>query len=169
MSGATAWREVRAGFASTLISLAPALTMGLLAFAALGPQAASLGIPAALVSSALGGAIFALLSRAPMAAAGPSSAPVLVVGGLVARVVADPAFSASDPAAMTLLLALVAAAVLTMGAAQIALAVSGLVSWAKFVPQPVLAGFMNGVALLALLSLLPLLFGWPLARLQTFS
>ena len=168
-SGATAWRELQAGMAGTLISLAPALTMGLLAFSALGPQAATLGIPAALVSSALGGAVFALLSRAPMAAAGPASAPVLVVSALVARVAGDPAFSASDPAAVALLLALVAAAVVTMGAAQIALAVSGLVRWAKFVPQPVLAGFMNGVALLALLSLLPLLFGWPLARLKTFS
>ena len=33
----TAWREFQAGTAGMLISLAPALTMGLLAFAALGP------------------------------------------------------------------------------------------------------------------------------------
>ncbi len=168
-SRTTPWQELRAGMAGMLISLAPALTMGLLAFAALGPQAAMLGIPAALLSSAIGGAVFALLSRGPMAAGGPSSAPVLVVGALVARVAADPDFMAGDPAAMALLLALVAAAVVCMGAVQIALALSGLVRWAKFVPQPVLAGFMNGVALLALLSLLPLLFGWPLARLQSIG
>jgi len=156
-----AWRELQAGLAGTLISLAPVLTMGLLAFAALGPQAAALGIPATLLASAIGGAVFALLSRAPMAAGGPSSAPVLVLVALVARVAADPAFAAGDPAAVALLLALVAAAVVCMGLCQIALALSGLVRWAKFVPQPVLAGFMNGVALLALLALLPFLFGWP--------
>jgi SulP family sulfate permease len=160
-STAIAWRELQAGIAGTLISLAPALTMGLLAFAALGPQAAALGIPAALVSSVVGGAVFALLSRGPMAAGGPAAAPVLVLGALVARVAADPAFAVTDPAALALMLALVAAAVVSMGVFQIALGLSGLVRLAKFVPQPVLAGFMNGVALLALLALLPLLLGWP--------
>jgi len=152
--------------AGTFISLAPVLTMGLLAFAALGPQAAGLGIPASLVSSVVGGAVFAWLSRAPMPAGGPSAAPVLVLGTVVARVVDDPAFALSDPAAVAGLLALVAAAVIVMGACQIALGLSGLVRLAKFVPQPVLAGFMNGVALLALLALLPLMFGWPVGALQ---
>lgn len=36
--------------------------------------------------------------------------------------------------------------------------------FATFVPQ---AGFMNGVVMLALLSLLPLLFGWPFGALWT--
>ena len=166
LTRASAWRELQAGIAGTLISLAPALTMGLLAFAALGPQAAMLGIPAALVSSAIGGAVFALLARGPMAAGGPSAAPVLVLGTLVARVADDAAFSVSDPAAVALLLALVACAVVSMGLFQIGLGLSGLVRFAKYVPQPVLAGFMNGVALLALLALLPLLFGWPVGALQ---
>ena len=164
---ASAWHEVQAGLAGTVISLAPALTMGLLAFAALGPQAAALGIPAALVASTVGGAVFALLSRGPMAAGGPSAAPVLVVGTLVARVVADPAFAAADPAALALLLALVAAAVVSMGVCQVVLGLSGLVRFAKFVPQPVLGGFINGVTLLALLALLPLMFGWPIGTLWT--
>jgi SulP family sulfate permease len=158
-------REWQAGAAGTLISLAPALTMGLLAFAALGPQAAALGIPAALVSSVVGGTVFALLSRGPMAAGGPSAAPVLVVGTLVARVVAEPGFSADDPQAVALLLALLALAVVSMGLFQIVLGLSGLVRIAKYVPQPVLAGFVNGVALLAMIALLPLLFGWPIGSL----
>ena len=160
------WRELWAGMAGMFISLAPVLTMGLLAYAALGPQAAAVGIPAALVSSVVGGAVFAWLSRAPMPAGGPSAGPVLVLGTVVARVAVDPAFAASDPAALAGLMALAATAVVTMGACQIALGLSGLVRFAKFVPQPVLAGFMNGVALLALLALLPLMFGWPVGALQ---
>ena len=160
------WRELWAGMAGTFISVAPVLTMGLLAFAALGPQAAALGIPAALTASVVGGAVFAGLSRAPMPAGGPSAAPVLVLGTVVARVAADPAFAVGDLAAVAGLLALVAVAVIAMGACQIALGLSGLVRFAKFVPQPVLAGFMNGVALLAMLALLPLMFGWPVGALQ---
>ncbi len=160
------WRELWAGMAGTLISLAPVLTLGLLAFAALGPQAAGFGIPASLVSAVVGGAVFAGLSRAPMPAGGPSAAPVLVLGTVVARVSTDPAFAVGDPAAVAVLLALVAVAVIGMGACQIALGLSGLVRFAKFVPQPVLAGFMNGVALLALLAVLPLMLGWPVGALQ---
>lgn len=151
--------EFRAGFAGTLISLAPVIVMGLLAFAALGPRGAALGIPAAFVAAIAGGALFAALSRSPMAAAGPSAAPVLVVGALVARVAADPAFSAADPAALAQLLALVALAVAAMGALQVVLGLSGLAGFAKFVPQPVLAGYVNGVSLLALLAIVPLLLG----------
>ena len=159
-------RELWAGMAGMFISLAPVLTMGLLAFAALGPHAAALGIPASLVSTVVGGAVFAWLSRAPMPAAGPSAGPALVLGTVVAGVAADPAFSMSNPAALAGLMALAATAVITMGACQVALGLSGLVRFAKFVPQPVLAGFMNGVALLALLALLPLMFGWPVGALQ---
>lgn len=157
----SAWRELQAGAAGTLLSLGPALTLGLVAFATLGAQAATLGIPGALIASAVGGTVFALLSRGPMPAGGPSATPVLVVGSLVAHVVADPGFSAADPHALKLLLALVATAVVSMGVFQLALALSGLLRFAKYVPQPVLGGFMNGVSLLAFVALMPLLFGWP--------
>jgi len=166
-SRATVWREVRAGAAGMLLSLGPALTLGLLAFAAFGGSAAALGIPAALVSCAVGGTVFALLSHCPMPAAGPSATPVLVTAALVARIVADPAFSADQPASVAMLLALVGLAVVSMGLLQVLLGMSGLVRFAKYVPQPVLAGFMNGVALLALLALLPLLLGLPVGALQS--
>jgi MFS superfamily sulfate permease-like transporter len=48
-----------------------------------------------------------------------------------------------------------------MGLFQILLGLSGLGRMARFVPQPVLAGFMNGVALLILLSQFPILTGLP--------
>jgi MFS superfamily sulfate permease-like transporter len=163
---AALWPEVQAGFAGTLLSLGSALTLGLVAFAALGARATTLGIPAALVASSIGGAVFALLARGPMPAGGPSATPVLIVGTLVAHVAADPQFSAADADSIALLLALVAAAVVTMGALQIALGLSGLLRFAKFVPQPVLGGFMNGVSLLAFLALLPLLLGWPVDALR---
>ncbi|MEN9629504.1 MAG: hypothetical protein RJA10_2731, partial [Pseudomonadota bacterium] len=166
---ASAARELQAGLAGTLLSLGSALTLGLLAFAALGPQAAPLGIPGALIASALGGTVFALLSRGPMPAAGPSATPILVVGTLVAHVLADPDFTAADMGHLARLLALVATAVVSMGLFQLLLALSGLLRFAQYVPQPVLGGFMNGVSLLAFVALLPLLFGWPADTLHARS
>ncbi len=154
------WQECKAGAAGALISLAPALTMGLLAFAALGPRGAAHGIPAALLASVVGGAVLAALARGPMAAGGPGAATVLPLAALVAGVAADPQFTADDPRAMAQLLALFGGAVVAAGALQVLLALTGLVRCAKYVPRQVLAGFMNGVALLALLAQLPLLLGW---------
>ena len=90
------WQECKAGAAGALISLAPALTMGLLAFAALGPRGAAHGIPAALLASVVGGAVLAALARGPMAAGGPGAATVLPLAALVAGVAADPQFTADD-------------------------------------------------------------------------
>ena len=41
------------------------------------------------------------------------------------------------------------------------MALLGVARLSRFVPQPVLAGFMNGVAVLILLAQLPLLMGQP--------
>lgn len=154
-------RELGAGAGGALAGLAPVLTLGVLAYAALGPAAAAVGIPAAFIAAVIGGSLFTLLARGPMAAGGPSSAPILMMAALVAAVVADPRFSAARPADMAALLALTAASVVATGLLQIGFALAGFAQAAKFVPQPVLAGFMNGVALLFIGSQIPTLLGWP--------
>ena len=55
---------------------------------------------------------------------------------------------------------LIGAAVVVMGLAQVVIAALGLARLARYVPQPVLAGFMNGVAVLIVLSQLPAMLGW---------
>ena len=159
--GLAAWsRDVSAALTGTLASLPGVLTQGLLAYAVLGPAGAAIGIPAAFVSVVIGGLVFSLLGRGPMPAGGPTAAQVLILASLVIQVTADGAFDIRQGGAMAALLALTALAVVGMGVLQITFALSGLVKLAKFVPQPVLAGFMNGVALLILLSQLPALLGW---------
>jgi SulP family sulfate permease len=156
-----AWlRDFGAAVTGTLASLPGVLTQGLLAYAVLGAAGASLGMPAAFVSVVVGGLVFALLGRGPMPAGAPTAAQVLILASLVVRVTADRAFDLQQPAALAALLALTALAVVGMGLLQISFALAGLVKLAKFVPQPVLAGFMNGVALLILLSQVPALLGW---------
>jgi SulP family sulfate permease len=157
----TIWpREVRAGVVGAIAGLASVLTLGVLAYAALGPDAAGIGIPASLVATVFGGTLFALLARGPMPAGSPSSAPILILAALVAGIIADPGYHSGRPDDIAALLALTAASVATMGLLQIAIALLGLTSVARFVPQPVLAGFMNGVAIVFVTAQLPALFGW---------
>ena len=146
-------REALAGLAGTLATLAVPLTLGLLTFAALGQSAAAVGIPAALATTVVAGIAYALGGRAAMPTAGPSSATALILSGLVLHLVQR---AAADTAAVV---AVAGLAVVLSGVLQVLLALLGLARLARFVPRPVLAGFMNGVALLIVLGQLPLLLG----------
>lgn len=159
-------QSIGAGILGTLATLAVLLTLGLLAFAPAGPLATSAGLPAAFMAMALGTVVLSFASRASVTMAAPSSATALTLAALVARLAEDLPFQAAatslpaTPAsALTLLTAATACAVLGMGLVQLLLAVCRLARLAHFVPQPVLAGFLNGVALLIVLSQLPALAG----------
>lgn len=162
-SGASPGRftDVLGGMAGSLAVLAVPLSLGLLAFSPLGAGAASVGLLAAFVTAAGGGLFHALLSRSSTPAAGPSSATALVLASLVASLLADPRLHAGGRIDLPLLLAGCAMAVLLSGLLQLLLAAGGLARLARGVPRPVLAGFMNGVALLIVISQLPLLLGLP--------
>jgi SulP family sulfate permease len=154
-------KEIAAGSIGALVVLAAVLTLGLLGFWPLGAAAAQVGIPAAFATVAVGGLLFALLGRSAMPTGGPSSATALMLAGLLARLAADPAVSLADPRGLTALVAVASVTVCLMGAVQAALAAIGLGRLVKFVPQPVLAGFMNGVAVLIVLAQVPVLLGLP--------
>jgi SulP family sulfate permease len=159
---AAAWaRELAAGTVGSLSVLAVPLTLGMVAFAPLGAAAAGVGVAAAFVAMVVGGIVYALAGRAAMPVAGPSSATSLILAGLVARLAADPALAPGSAAGAAAIVALCGAAVMLAGVLQLALALLGVARLSRLVPLPVLAGFMNGVAVLIVLAQLPPLLGQP--------
>ena len=82
-------KEILAGAVASIATLAVILTLGLLGFAPLGGQAASLGITAAFVSFVLGGVAYGLLGSSAMPVSGPSSATALIFASLAAQLVGD--------------------------------------------------------------------------------
>ncbi len=158
--GGHAWhKEIQGGAIGSIVSLAVILTLGLLAYAPLGALAPEVGIPAAFTSAVVGGLAMALVATSALPTAGPSSATALILAALVAKVVADPALQIAHPGGMAAVVALASARIVVMGVLQIAFGLLRLGTLAKFVPQPALAGFMNGVAILILLSQIPALLG----------
>ena len=152
-----AWaRESLGGTVGSLSVLALPLTLGLLAFAPLGAAGVGVGVAAAFVCIVLGGGLYALLGRAAMPAGGPTSATALILASLVAQLAADPALAPGSAPGVVTVVALCGATVMLSGLLQVAMAVFGVGRLSRFVPQPVLAGFMNGVAVLILLAQLPL-------------
>ncbi len=91
-----------------------------------------------------------------MPAAGLSSATMLLFAAAVATLSTDPAIQQlSRPGNLAVLLATISCCVVLMGALQMLFGWLRLGAVAKFVPQPVLAGFMNSVAVLMVIALLP--------------
>jgi SulP family sulfate permease len=141
-----------------LAALAVVLTLGLVAYAPLG-AAAHQGVMAAFAAVVSGGLVYAYLGRVASPSAGPSSATALIFSALVAQLAQDPQINLSHADDLQSLLAVMAFSVVLMGLFQMGLGVSGLGRLARFVPQTVLAGFMNAVALTILMSQVPQLLG----------
>lgn len=154
-------RETFAGCTAALTVLPVVLTIGLLAFSPLGADAARVALSAVLVTAGMGGLIHAALSRTSLPVSGPSSATALTLAALVTQLVADPRLAPGAGAGVDGVVALCAVSLLLSGVVQIGFALLGLARLARVVPQPVLAGFMNSAALLAVLAQLPLLLDLP--------
>lgn len=147
------------GLATAAALLPLMLTLGLIVFSATGTPATQLGLTAAMTAFVIGGLVMITASRAQIPAAAPSAPTSLILGALVARLVQDPAIDPARSGSAATLLALTGATVICTGLLFGLLGLLRLGSLVRFVPQPVLAGFMNGVAVLIILSQLPPLLG----------
>jgi SulP family sulfate permease len=162
-----AWlQELLAGGVAALVTLALLLSLGVLAFTPLGADAARVGAAAAFTCSALSALIYALAAGSRLPTGAPTAPTTLMVATLVGSLLLDPA---QPPAGASLplawLVAAVALSVVVCGLVQLLMALCGLVELVRKVPQPVLAGFMNAIAVLVLLAQFGPLLGFTSAAL----
>ena len=155
--------EAAGGLASAIPGLVHALTLGVLAFAPLGPEHVEVAIRAGFAAAIFGGIAATALSGTPLPATGPRASTSLILAGFVTTLAADPGLGVSQALALTALCTALA------GALQILFGALHLGTLAKFVPYPVVAGFMCGVAILIALSQLPHLLGLVPAALRGAS
>lgn len=156
----TAWLdELRAGAASAAVGVGILLPLGLLAVAALGPAAAGAGVRASFVSAVIGAAVACTIGGARLPFYQPRTSTTLIYAGLVAALAGDPALARDGAPDVRLVLAVAGLAVMGSGALQVAFGIMRIGSLAKFVPMPVVAGFMDGVAILIVLAQVPPLLG----------
>jgi SulP family sulfate permease len=147
-------RELTAGAVGSLAALALMVSQALLAHAPLGAGAVASGLAATAVTCGVAGIGYAVASRARLPAAGPSMTTALILAALYSQLVNAGADVGWVLAAGGLALSL-------SGLIQLLGASFGLAQLVRLVPRPVLAGFINGVALLMATSQIPLLLGLP--------
>ncbi len=146
----TPWSEARAGLHAGILAATQTLTHGLIAFAALGAAGVAFGMAAGLAASALAGLAMALLGASRPLIGNTTAATALLTAGLL---------FAAEPASLghAILLAMLLAG--TAGLLMLALAATGLARLTALMPSPVTQGLGNAIALLVMVSQLPLLFG----------
>lgn len=149
--GATTWggREIGAGFLAGLTAIPTALATGLLVFGSLGASFIEASAAAAIYSLLVGGLIVGLAGTSSPIVPVPLIGPNLILANLVVTVAAA---VSGQPHAASIVIVAVALCVLLGGLWQMLLGGSGFAFVVNFVPYPVLAGFLNGIAVLTILS-----------------
>ena len=160
--GGAARGDLAGGLTAAVVLLAIEGSYGLVAFARLGPEQAQLGFVLGVCTAALASAVTAAMGGKGPLLSGSSAALALLVPALIGALVADARFLTADgQPVLPLLLAFIAFGVVLAGVMQVLLAVSKLGGLVRYVPYPVHAGYMNGVAVLMVIAMLPHLLGLP--------
>ena len=145
--------DVWGGLAAALVALPSAVAFGVAILSPLGPEAAARGAAAGLTGAAALGLVAPLTRGNPILISAPSAPAAAVMGALAAELAA-----AGDAAAGPGRLFLVA---LIAGVLQILFALSRGGRLMKYIPYPVVSGYLTGVGGLILLKQLPSFLGLP--------
>jgi MFS superfamily sulfate permease-like transporter/CRP-like cAMP-binding protein len=141
--------DISAAITGSLMTLPTSIGYGLITFSPLGPNAVAGGLVAVLVAVVLGGAIVGVGGSTSGLAVGGSSSVALLLAGLVGAELGhggngDPvAFALALVMATTVLTALLLGILAWLGAGRLA----------QLMPYPVVAGIVNGTAVLMVIGM----------------
>ncbi|TAL09839.1 MAG: SulP family inorganic anion transporter, partial [Nitrospirae bacterium] len=149
------------GLAAMLVALPSAIAFGLLIYSPLGPAYAAVGAMAGILGTIAIGLVAPVFGGTPRLISAPCAPAAAVIAALVLELL-DPdspkAGGGLQPEHILLLLALVA---VLSGGLQFLFGAIGGGRLIKYIPYPVVAGYLSGVGVLIFLSQVPKLFGLP--------
>src|SRR6185436_4398725 len=143
--------DLRGGLASAIVGLPYAVTAAMLAFAPLGPGYVGHGMLAGLV----------VIGGTPFQISGPRGSVSVLTASIVALALAHPALGDAGAAQGPRVLGVLLVCLMMAGAIQIAFGVLGMGNALRFLPYPVISGFMVGLGILVALPQIPALLGAP--------
>jgi len=144
--------DISGAIANAIVVIPMAAGYGIIALAPLGAAYASHGTLMGLYSAVFGAFCVSVVGRTPVQMTGPKAPLALVIAALVAELASSPYIPASLPGRAELIIALTVVSISVAGLVQIALGVLRIGDIVKYIPHPVIAGFMNGIALLLILK-----------------
>lgn len=142
------------GVAAMLVAVPSAIAFGVTVLAPLGGGYAAQGAMAGMLGAAALGIVAAALGGAPRLISAPCAPAAAVLAAFTLQMTQ----AGTDPAAVLVMLALTG---ILCGAMQIAFGAVGLGRLIKYMPYPVVAGYLTGVGLIILGSQVPKFLGVP--------
>jgi MFS superfamily sulfate permease-like transporter len=141
-------RELLAGLSAACVMLPLGLSAGVLVYAPMGAEYIARGAVAGLTTAIVAGAVAAALSSSSFIVTGALASTSIIPATLTAYLMHEAGF-ASDP---SLIIVAVGLCVLLGSLLQIACGALGLGRIVKYAPHSVIAGFINSIGLLIMLS-----------------
>lgn len=142
------WKgDVFGGLTAAVIALPLAIAFGVSAFVPFGPEHASTGALVGLLGAIYTGFFAALFGGTPVQITGPTAPMTVVVTAFLADAVQRHGMEAIGG-----IMVMMAIAIVLGGVFQFIVGVVGGGKIIKYIPYPVVAGFMNGIAVLIFLS-----------------
>ncbi len=153
-SGVTLRGDVFGGLTAAVIALPLALAFGVAAFAPMGAEHAPTGALVGLLGAIFTGFFAAWFGGTPSQVTGPTAPMTVVVTAFLVGAVERHGVDQ-----LATILVLMAGAIMLGGLCQIILGLFGGGKLVKYIPYPVVSGFMNGIAILIFLGQLKPFFG----------
>ena len=147
------------GVAGAVSSLPQSMAYGVIAFAPLGSEYTVFGALAGIYSSVIGGIVSCLSGSSKIMVSGSRAATAVIFAALLSQLLAFSALTDSQR------LSLAFFAVILSGFMQLLLGLIKVGHLVKFIPQTVIAGFLNGSGLLILAGQIKPLTGFSLLEL----
>jgi len=151
--------EARGGFVSAAFAAPLAIGFGMFAFVGLGDEFFGHGVLAGLVGAIVAGLVCVLMNDRTGVLHAPSVVTSFFIGTLILQHVAQAEIAIVRDGGSAAVLALVFAIVFVAGAIQLVFGLTRVGTLIRYIPQPVVAGFQNGAALLLVIAQLGQVLG----------
>lgn len=145
--------ELWGGGAAMLVALPSSIAFGIAIYVVLGKEYVGLGALAGIVGAMMIGVVSSLCGGAPRLISAPCAPAAAVLGAFALDLIQERLLQPAQAAAALMLVGCIAALL------QILYGTIGGGKLIKFIPYPVVAGYLSGVGVLILISQLPKLLG----------
>ncbi len=144
--------DISGGISAAVIALPLALAFGVSAFASIGtPEALARGAAAGMYGAIFTGIFAAIFGGTASQITGPTGPMTVVITEFIATLMKHPAIL-EQPDPLAAVITLTAVIVFLGGLVQVLMGILRCGTLIKFIPYPVIAGFMNGIAVIIFLG-----------------
>lgn len=147
--------DLLGGLAAMLVALPSSIAFGVITYTAIGPEYAGMGALTGMLGAAAIGIAAPIFGRTHGLISAPCAPASAVLTALIVGLMADTGITADDILPLLVITAILAAIL------QFLYGLIGGGRLIKFIPYPVVSGYLSGVAVIIAFGQLPKLFGLP--------